>query len=71
MEHDTWIIDNKPHKPIATRVIECGRRVHAAGLLEDLLVRCLDDWNRWWEDLQAKARRRELHQVLTEITNPH
>ena len=50
-----WIIDGKPQKPVAHRVIECGRRVHAAGLREDVYVRCLGDWRGWWDLLQRRA----------------
>lgn len=51
-----WIVNGKPAKPVALRVIECGRRVHASGLREDVVVRVLGDWRGWWDQLQLKAR---------------
>jgi hypothetical protein len=48
-----WIIDGERSRLRNHRVLECGRRVHAAGLREDVEVRCLDDWRGWWMSLQA------------------
>jgi hypothetical protein len=50
----SWIIDGKRSRLRNHRVLECGRRVHASGLREDVEVRCLGDWLGWWERLQAK-----------------
>jgi hypothetical protein len=46
-----WIVNGKPSLPVAHRVIECGRRVHANGLREDLMVRVQGRWSEWWERL--------------------
>lgn len=53
-----WIIDGKPDRLRNHRVLECGRRVHASILREDLEVRVQGQWSAWWERLQQQAKDR-------------
>jgi site-specific recombinase XerC len=50
-----WIIDGKRSRLRNHQVLECGRRVHANGLREDVMVRCLNDWRGWWDYLQQRT----------------